>query len=153
MVFSAKVVRNQVDELLNIDPGYNAKQILVIGLHGATQENVASIKELWSSHIKGHPFSYRFLDDYFQQHLEKEYAIKNLLIVFTFVSILIACIGIFGSINVRMEQSMKETGIRKILGGGMTQLLSANYREYAISIAIASLLAFPLSILIFSHRI
>lgn len=124
---------------------------ILIDLHAATRENLATIKELWTSHIKGHPFSYRFLDDYFQQHLEKEYAIKNLLMVFTFVSILIACIGIFGAINIRMEQSMKETGIRKILGGGMTQLLSANYREYAISIVVASLLAFPLSLLMLNQ--
>lgn len=124
---------------------------ILIGLHGATRENLASIKELWTSHIKGHPFSYRFLDDYFQQRLEKEYAIKNLLMLFTLVSVLIACIGIFGAINIRMEQSMKETGIRKILGGGMAQLLSPNYREYAISIAVASILAFPLSILMLNQ--
>ena len=122
-----------------------------ISLHGATRENVTSIKELWSSQIKGHPFSYRFLDDHFEQHLEKEYAIKNLLMVFTLVSILIAGIGIFGAINIRLEQSMKETGIRKILGGGITQLLSANYREYAVSIAVASLLAFPLSLLMLNR--
>jgi ABC-type antimicrobial peptide transport system, permease component len=119
---------------------------MLISLHGATRENVTSLKELWSSKIKGHPFSYRFLDDYFEQHLEKEYAIKNLLIVLTFVSILIAGIGIFGAINIRLEYSMKETGIRKILGGGIIQLLSANYREYTVSIAVACFLAFPLSL-------
>lgn len=124
---------------------------MLISLHGATRESVVNLKELWSSHIKGHPFSYRFLDDYFEQRLAKEYAIKNLLMVFTLVSVLIACIGIFGAINIRLEQSMKETGIRKILGGGITQLLSANYREYAVSIAVASLVAFPLSLFLLNR--
>ncbi len=94
----------------------NFPEKLLIGLQDASHENIAGIKELWTSNIDGHPFSYRFLDDYFQQHLEREYVIKNLLTVFTFVSMLIACIGIFGAINVRLEQSMKEMGIRKILG-------------------------------------
>jgi putative ABC transport system permease protein len=66
--------------------------------------------------------------------------------IFSFLAALISCIGLFASINVRIEQSMKETGIRKILGAGLFQLLSKHLREYMIGIAIASMVAFPLTV-------
>jgi putative ABC transport system permease protein len=124
---------------------------ILIGLNGVTRENLGTIKALWATHIKGHPISYRFLDDYFERHLENEYSVKNLLAIFTFVSILIACVGIFGAINVRMEQSMKETGIRKILGAGLPQFLAVNCKEYAISVVVAVLLALPPSLFALSR--
>ncbi|HEX7017222.1 MAG TPA: ABC transporter permease, partial [Cyclobacteriaceae bacterium] len=124
---------------------------VLIGLQNPSRENIARVETLWEQHITGQPFSHRFLDDYFQQHLEKEYAVKNLLMLFTFVSILIACIGIFGAINIRLEQSLKETSIRKILGGGAVQLLSSNYGEYAISITVGALLAFPFSLFVLNR--
>lgn len=124
---------------------------MLIGLNDASRENIARVEALWNKHITGQPFSHRFLDDYFQQHLEKEYAVKNLLMLFTFVSILIAGIGIFGAINIRLEQSLKETSIRKILGGGVVQLLSSNYGEYAISITVGALLAFPFSLFVLNR--
>lgn len=119
---------------------------LLIKFNEVTKPNLQTLKNVWADNIKGHPFSYRFLDDYFEQHLEREYTLKNLLMIFSFLASLIACVGLFASINVRVEQSMKETGIRRMLGAGVLQLLSRSFREYVIGIMIASLVAFPLTV-------
>lgn len=123
---------------------------MLIRFREATKANLQTVENVWAGTITGHRFSYRFLDDYFEHHLKREHTLKNLLIIFTLLALLIAGIGLFASINIRMEQTMKETGIRRILGAGLLQLLSRDVKEYMIGIAIAAIVAFPVTVLMLS---
>jgi putative ABC transport system permease protein len=61
---------------------------------------------------------------------------------FSALSLLIACLGLFGLAAFMAEQRIKEIGIRKVLGASVTSLavlLSANFlRLVLVSIVIAS---------------
>ncbi|MEZ4903226.1 MAG: FtsX-like permease family protein [Spirosomataceae bacterium] len=66
--------------------------------------------------------------------------------MFAFLTILIACLGLFGLVTYMTEQRIKEIGIRKVLGASVPTivgLLSKDFLQLVlISICIASPLAY-----------
>ncbi len=113
-------------------------------------ENLQMVKDLWTSEMKGHPFIYRFLDDYFEQHLQKEHTLKYLLEIFSVLAAIIASIGLFGLINIENEQRLKETALRRILGARMADLLAGNVKRYSMAIVIAAMVTFPSTLYLLS---
>lgn len=70
------------------------------------------------------PFSYRFLDQDFDQMYRSEQRIGRIAITFAILAILIACLGLFGLATYMAEQRTREIGIRKVLGASVNTLVS-----------------------------
>ncbi len=49
------------------------------------------------------------------------------------MSLLLACLGIFGLTSITLGRRVKELGIRKVLGAGAVQVLPVLLRAYRIS--------------------
>ena len=65
--------------------------------------------------------------------------------VFTFLSILVACLGLFGLSVYTAERRTKEIGIRKILGASVQNLVSLLSKEFVKLVFVAAIIAFPLA--------
>ena len=63
----------------------------------------------------GLPFSYRFLDESFDEMYRGEQRVGKIALVFSVLAIFIACLGLFGLATFIAEQRTKEIGIRKVL--------------------------------------
>lgn len=103
------------------------------------------IQQKWASAFPGEQFDYTFLDERIQGLYEKERKMQNLFVVFSLLSILVACLGLYGLAAYTAEVKTKEIGIRKILGastGRITFLLS---KEFIKWIFIANVLALPVA--------
>jgi putative ABC transport system permease protein len=102
---------------------------------------LAYMKDSWNKINPSTPFSYSFLDQDFARNYEKEQRTSSLVMIFTGIAILIACLGLFGLTAFAAERRMKEIGIRKVLGastGNVTLLLSWDLlRLVTIAIVIA----------------
>jgi putative ABC transport system permease protein len=96
----------------------------------------------WKVMAAGAPFSYRFLDDSFNEMYRAEQRVGKIALVFSVLAIFIACLGLFGLVTFIAEQRAKEIGIRKVLGAsvsGIVQLLSRDFvRLVLIAFAIAA---------------
>ena len=94
------------------------------------------------------PFEYHFLDQNFAAQYKPAEKQGQVLLAFTILTIVIACLGLFGLITFTVGQRVKEIGIRKVLGAGvgsMVSLLTASM----VKVVLASLLvAVPLSWLV-----
>jgi putative ABC transport system permease protein len=103
---------------------------------------VNSIEAKWKTMASGMPFSYRFLDNAFNQMYDNERRVGKIAITFSVLAILIACLGLFGLATFIAEQRTKEIGIRKVLGAsvnGIVRLLSKDFlRLVLISFVIAT---------------
>ncbi|MCW5909640.1 MAG: ABC transporter permease [Cyclobacteriaceae bacterium] len=99
------------------------------------------VKEVWQSALSGQPFEYRLLDDYFEKQLENETKLKNLLTLFSCVTVAITLMGLFGLLNINLAEKEKETGIRKILGAGMQHLLLLTWRDLGALALVACMFA------------
>ncbi len=110
-----------------------------------TTDIVKQAENKWKLMAPGKPFSYRFLDDSFSQMYSAEQRIGKIILIFSVLAILIACLGLFGLSIFIAEQRTKEIGIRKVLGanvGGIVQLLS---KDFIKLVAIAFVIAAPLA--------
>lgn len=101
--------------------------------------NVASVirtaKEKWKTMASGAPFSYRFMDDSFDEMYHSEERVAKIALTFSILAIFIACLGLFGLVTFIAEQREKEIGIRKVLGAsvqGIVQLLSKDFIKLVI---------------------
>ena len=72
------------------------------------------------------PFSYRFLNESFDEMYRAEQRVGKIALIFSVLAIFIACLGLFGLATFIAEQRTKEIGIRKVLGAsvqGIVQML------------------------------
>lgn len=86
-------------------------------------ETIQLLKENWERTFPEHVFQYSFLDDNLQDLYQSEQRTFMLFNIFSGISILIACIGLFGLISFVISQKTKEIGIRKVLGASVSSLL------------------------------
>ena len=106
---------------------------------------IAQIQNKWKSLASALPFSYRFLDDSFDEMYRSEQRAGKIALIFSVLAIFIACLGLFGLATFIAEQRTKEIGIRKVLGAsvpGITMLLSKDFLKL---IFIAALISFPVA--------
>ena len=106
---------------------------------------VGQIESKWKAMASGMPFSYRFLDDSFNEMYNSEQRVGKIAMIFSILAIFIACLGLFGLATFIAEQRTKEIGIRKVLGAsvnGIVQLLSKDFLKLVL---IAFVIAVPIS--------
>jgi putative ABC transport system permease protein len=61
------------------------------------------------------------------------------------IAIFISCMGLFGLAAFTANQRTREIGIRKILGAGVTQIVSLISREFILLVGLATIIAAPLA--------
>ncbi len=106
---------------------------------------LAQVESKFKTMAPGMPFSYSFLDESFDRMYRDEQRIGKVAFSFSFLAILIACLGLFGLATYMAEQRTKEIGIRKVLGAsvsGIVQMLSKDFVELVL---IACVFAIPLA--------
>jgi putative ABC transport system permease protein len=104
---------------------------------------IGEVRNKWTALAPGAPFSFRFLDDSFNEMYQSEQQVGKIATIFSILAILISCLGMFGLATFVAEQRTKEMGIRKVLGAsiqGIVRLLSADFMKL---VAIAFFIAVP----------
>jgi putative ABC transport system permease protein len=104
-----------------------------------------NIQTSWNKINPDAPFMYSFLDNDFQKNYEKDQRISLIVSYFTFIAILIACLGLFGLSAFSAEQRTREIGIRKVLGASVTNVASLLSKDFIKLVVIALLIASPLA--------
>jgi putative ABC transport system permease protein len=99
----------------------------------------------WKEQIPGWPFEYFFLEQNLQNLYKAEHKMSKITIVFSGLSILVACLGLFGLSTYTAEQRKKEMSIRKVLGGSTLNIFMLFSKNFFVLIVIANVLAFPLA--------
>ena len=68
-----------------------------------------------------------------------------ILAVFSFLTILIASLGLFGLSSFTVETRTKEIGVRKVLGAGIMEITAMIIKEFVLLILISIIIAFPVA--------
>lgn len=114
-------------------------------------QTIALVKSEWSKFFPGNTFEYFFLDDHFNEQYKADQRFGQVFGLFTSLAILVACLGLFGLASFTTMQRTKEIGIRKVLGASVLQILKLLYREFALLLLIAFVVAMPLAWLTISN--
>jgi putative ABC transport system permease protein len=106
---------------------------------------IAAIKKQWNKFFPGNTFDYFFLDDHFDQQYKADQRFGQTFGLFTTLAILVACMGLFGLASFTTLQRTKEIGIRKVLGASVPGILKLLYKEFAMLIIVAFVVAAPVA--------
>ncbi len=106
---------------------------------------LATMKREWAKFGPEEPFTYDFMDELYNKTYAAEQKTGRILNIFAVLTILVACMGLFGLATYTAEQRSKEIGIRKVLGASVTQVTGMLSKEFLKLVLIACIIAFPLS--------
>jgi putative ABC transport system permease protein len=112
---------------------------------GDLQQHIAFLKSAWKSVAGDIDFEYQFLDDALNAAYQQEQRLGRIAQYASFLSIFIACMGLFGLVTLIVVRRTKEIGIRKVLGADVTNVVALLSKDFVILVMIASLIAFPLA--------
>jgi len=141
--FHFESLRNDISAL-SLSIG-NFAGTLAVKLGGANiSESVAQIEGIWRDIAPGQPFSYYFMDESFNNTYQAEKRLGHIFMVFTGLSILIACLGLFGLATFNAEKRTKEIGIRKVLGASVGQITYRLTTDFLKMVGLAILISLPI---------
>ena len=109
---------------------------------------IKNVGLLWKKFSPQQELRYSFLDEAFNTTYQKDITSIKLFNYFTILSILIACLGLYGLAYLVATQRTKEIGIRKVLGAAISQLLILLGKDFIKLIALAAVLAIPVTWLV-----
>ena len=98
-----------------------------------------------------HPLEYFFVDENLNQLYTKDIQTAQLVRFFTFISVVIACLGLFGLVSFITRRRAKEIGIRKTLGAStftITTLVTGIFLKW---ILLSNAIAWPIAWFALKH--
>ena len=106
---------------------------------------LSTLKQQWEKFNLDEPFTYSFMDELYNKTYQAEEKTGTILNIFTALTILVACLGLFGLAIYTTEQRTKEIGIRKVLGASVFQVTNLLSKDFVKLVLVACVIAFPLS--------
>jgi putative ABC transport system permease protein len=110
-----------------------------------TDQALAYMGEQWKEVFPGRPFEYTFLADDFKEQFAGDQGRRTVFAGFTLLTIIIACLGLFGLASYTTERRTKEIGIRKVYGASVSRIIQMFSWEFLILILISFALAVPIT--------
>ena len=108
-------------------------------------KTLRQIENKWRSFTSGEPYDYNFLDAQFDAQYRSETRLGSIFSLFAVLSILIACLGLFGLCTYVAERRTKEIGIRKVLGASVESVVVLISKDFLKLTLIAAILAVPIA--------
>jgi predicted permease len=110
-----------------------------------TARNLELAGAVFKKYNPDYPFEYNFIDSEYAKKFGAEQQIGTLASLFSGLTIIISCLGLFGLAAYTAQTRIKEIGVRKVLGAsvmGVTTLLSKDFLKLVV---ISLLLASPIA--------
>ncbi len=103
------------------------------------------LENKWRTLAPDRPFEYQFLDEEFNKLYAAESRTGSIFRVFAFLSIFLACLGLFGLSAYTTAQRTKEIGVRKVLGASVASIVGLLSKDFLKLVVIAIVIASPLA--------
>ena len=130
------------------DKGEQDARFAVISIRfkaGALQNTLAYVKKVWGEQMQGNPLSYYFFDDALNAQYRAEERMSSIFNYFSFLSIFLACLGLFGLATFSAQQRIKEVGVRKVLGATIWDVSFILSKEYMKWVVFSNFVAWPVA--------
>jgi putative ABC transport system permease protein len=146
--FHFKTVDKAIEPLvISLMPG-NWEGYLNIRLNASgLDKSVNFLEETWSKYTTEYPFVYFFLDKDFDRNYRSVINTGRILLIFSILSLFVACLGLFGLVSFTSHQRTREIGIRKAIGANYYQIIYLLIKETLGLLAIASVFAWSVAFL------
>jgi putative ABC transport system permease protein len=134
--------------VLCMDPGLGWVPANYFSIRTAGGIDVQGLKALWNRFFPESSFDFFYLDDFYSRQYRQEIQFNRIILVFSSLAILIACMGLLGMTAHATALRTKEIGVRKVLGASIPHLLAMLSWDVVRLILWCSLGALPLAFLV-----
>lgn len=108
-------------------------------------ENLASIQGVFEEFNPNFPFEYHFADEQYAKKFDDTARTAKLSIVFTILTIVISCLGLFGLSTYMAANRIKEIGVRKVLGASVASISLLLSKDFLKLVGFAFILSVPVA--------
>ncbi len=120
-------------------------QMLVRFKPESTDEVINTIRQSWAEVVPNRPLEYTFVEQDFFKQYEEDRRKGQVFALFSIITIIIACMGLFGLASYNAELKRKEIGIRKVIGASLLDIIYMVSKDFMILVSISMLIAFPIA--------
>ncbi|MFD3000942.1 ABC transporter permease [Pontibacter toksunensis] len=111
----------------------------------STEAALQHLEKVWYKAYPDDVFNYEFIDETFKRFYQTEQRQNALFRVFSFIAILIGCLGLYGLVSFMAAQRTKEVGIRKVLGASLFNITYLFSKDFIKLVLIAFVIAVPIA--------
>lgn len=116
---------------------------VLIRIQGHPATALKSIEDITKRLNPAYDFEYSFIEKSYAEGYKTEMQVSSLANIFTVISIIISCLGLFGLSAYTAERRSREIGVRKVHGASIPQILLLLSKDYSKLMILAFLFAIP----------
>jgi len=106
---------------------------------------IAQLKTTWKDLASTVPLQYNFIEDEIAKQYGSEQKMEGIFYGFAGLSLVIACLGLFGLSTFIVQRKTKEIGIRKVLGANIPGIVGLLSKDFLRLVLISMVIATPLA--------
>ncbi|UBM57291.1 ABC transporter permease [Marinilongibacter aquaticus] len=111
----------------------------------STSQSLQAIQKTFEQFNPNYPFEYHFVDEEYAKKFDDTKRTARLSMLFTALTILISCLGLFGLSAYMAANRIKEIGVRKVLGASVGSISLLLSKDFLKLVGIAFLIASPIA--------
>jgi putative ABC transport system permease protein len=142
--FNFQSMRQQIEPVVLTYAPTGRHLLLKLDGHNIA-EVIDRLDATWQQFAPAEPLRYTFLDDNVTRLAAKERTLGKAVAFFTLLSVLIACMGLFGLATFTAERRTKEIGVRKVLGASAASLVALLSKDFLKLVLVGLVVATPLA--------
>jgi putative ABC transport system permease protein len=108
-------------------------------------ETMRQIEAEFNKSMPHSAFEYSFLDEHLAKLYRSEERTARVMLIFSFLSILVSCLGLFGLAAFAAERRTKEIGVRKVLGASVAGITGLLAKDFLKLVLLACVVATPVA--------
>ncbi len=142
--FNFKPVQQPIEPLVmktNFGGGYVVMRTTPANI----QKVITSLQKSFHNVYGDYPFSYGFVNEDLSKLYITEQRMGTLFNIFSVLSIVISCLGLFGLATFATQRRIKEIGVRKVLGAGEAGIAVLLSKDFIKLVALSLIVSFPVA--------
>ncbi|MDR7132300.1 ABC-type antimicrobial peptide transport system permease subunit [Algoriphagus sp. 4150] len=108
-------------------------------------QSLASVQGVFEQYNPNFPFEYHFVDEAYAKKFDDTKRTARLSMLFTVLTIVISCLGLFGLSAYMAANRIKEIGVRKVLGASAASVSILLSKDFLKLVGIAFIIATPIA--------
>ncbi|MCW5911655.1 MAG: ABC transporter permease [Cyclobacteriaceae bacterium] len=138
--FNFQSLRNSIEPLVLFSAAWGNRMLIKVKGDDMVG-TLAHIETKWKQFLPNRPFEYSFLDQEYERMYRTEVQLGQVMNLFAGITIVLACLGLFGLSSYMIQQRVKEISIRKVLGASLWNLLSILSGNFVRLVLLAIIIA------------
>ncbi|MCG6189808.1 ABC transporter permease [Maribellus maritimus] len=108
-------------------------------------EMLSALKKEWEKFFPVDPFEIKFTNEKYQLQMSADKKLAGIFSVYTFLSVLLAVLGLFGLAANSIQKRTKEIGIRKVNGAKITEVMAMLNADFIKWVILSFVIAVPVA--------